>query len=125
MSQADITRQSAAGETLESSDFAQLLNKEFKPKTDKAKEAIAGAVRTLAEQALQNVSMVSDDVLKSIESLIAASDRKLTEQVTLVLHNDEFQKLEGAWRGLHHLVTHTETDEFLKIRVMNISKKEL
>jgi len=125
MSQADITRQSAAGETLESSDFAQLLNKEFKPKTDKAKEAIEGAVRTLAEQALQNVSMVSDDVLKSIESIIAEIDRKLTEQVNLVLHNDEFQKLEGAWRGLHHLVTHTETDEFLKIRVMNISKKEL
>lgn len=125
MSQADITRQSAAGETLESSDFAQLLNKEFKPKTDKAKEAIEGAVRTLAEQALQNVSMVSDDVLKSIESIIAEIDRKLTEQVNLVLHNDEFQKLEGAWRGLHHLVTHTETDEFLKIRVLNISKKEL
>lgn len=98
MSQADITRQSAAGETLESSDFAQLLNKEFKPKTDKAKEAIEGAVRTLAEQALQNVSMVSDDVLKSIESIIAEIDRKLTEQVNLVLHNDEFQKLEGAWR---------------------------
>jgi type VI secretion system protein ImpC len=33
--------------------------------------------------------------------------------------------LEVAWRGLHHLVTHTETDEMLKLRVLNISKKDL
>jgi type VI secretion system protein ImpC len=41
------------------------------------------------------------------------------------MHNEEFQKLEGAWRGLHHLVNNTESDEMLKIRVMNISKKDL
>jgi len=41
------------------------------------------------------------------------------------MHHEEFQKLEGAWRGLHHLVNNTETDEMLKIRVLNISKKEL
>ena len=33
------------------------------------------------------------------------------------MHTEEFQKLEGAWRGLHHLVNNTETDEMLKIRV--------
>jgi type VI secretion system protein ImpC len=37
----------------------------------------------------------------------------------------DFQKLESAWRGLHYLVNNTETDEMLKIRVMNISKAEL
>ena len=41
------------------------------------------------------------------------------------MHHDDFQKLEGAWRGLHYLVNNTETDEMLKIRVMNISKKDL
>ena len=49
-------------------------------------------------------------------------DKKLTEQINLILHHDDFQKLEGAWRGLHYLVNNTETDEMLKIRVMNISK---
>ncbi|KRT58538.1 type VI secretion system contractile sheath large subunit, partial [endosymbiont of Ridgeia piscesae] len=39
--------------------------------------------------------------------------------------HEDFQKVEGAWRGLHHLVNNTETDEMLKIRVMNISKKDL
>src|SRR6185503_10189951 len=45
--------------------------------------------------------------------------------VNLILHNAEFQQLEGAWRGLHHLVNNTETDEMLKIRVLNVSKKDL
>ena len=52
-------------------------------------------------------------------------DQKLTEQINLILHHEDFQKLEGAWRGLHYLVNNTETDEMLKIRVMNISKKDL
>ncbi len=57
--------------------------------------------------------------------MIAAIDRKLSEQINLIMHHEDFQKLEGAWRGLHYLVNNTETDEMLKIRVMNISKKDL
>jgi type VI secretion system protein ImpC len=44
--------------------------------------------------------------------------------VNLILHHPDFQALEAAWRGLHYLVNNTETDEMLKIRVLNISKKE-
>jgi type VI secretion system protein ImpC len=43
----------------------------------------------------------------------------------MVLHHQDFQKLEGAWRGLQYLVSNTETDESLKIRVLNISKKDM
>ncbi len=107
------------------SDFSSLLQKEFRPKSDQAKEAVEGAVRTLAEQALANTNLVSDDALKTIEAMIAAIDAKLTEQVNLVLHHPDFQALESAWRGLHFLVNNTETDETLKIRVLNISKKDL
>ena len=57
--------------------------------------------------------------------MIAAIDQKLTEQVNRILHNAEFQKLEGAWRGLHYMVNNTESDVHLKIRVMDISKQEL
>jgi len=113
------------GQVAEVSEFQSLLNKSFKPKTDQAKSAIASAVTTLAEQALKNTTLISDDVLKSIRSMIAAIDKKLTEQVNLILHHDDFQKLEGAWRGLHHLVSRTETDTMLKIRVFNVSKTDL
>ena len=111
--------------TLEANEFEFLLKKEFKPKTDEAKEAVERAVRTLAEQALAQTTLIGADVTKSIEAIIAQIDKKLTEQINLILHQAEFQKLEGAWRGLHYLVNNTETDEMLKIRFMDISKQDL
>jgi type VI secretion system protein ImpC len=114
-----------AAEQLEVTDFDALLRKEFRPKTDEAKDAVERAVRTLAEQALAETRLISADVVQSIEAMIAALDRKLTEQINLILHHEDFQKLEGAWRGLHYLVSNTETDEMLKIRFMNIGKSEL
>jgi len=114
-----------ASVNFEGSDLASLLNKEFKPKTEEARSAVELAVQTLAQQALAQTQLISGDTVKSIESMIAAIDRKLSEQINQILHHADFQKLEGAWRGLHHLVNNTETDEQLKIRVMNISKAEL
>ena len=111
--------------TLEMSDFSSLLQKEFKPKSDRAKEAVESAVKTLAQQALEGTSVISDDAVKSIQAIIAAIDQKLTQQVNTILHHEDFQALEGSWRGLHYLVNNTETDEMLKIRVLNISKKDL
>jgi len=119
------TLQTGQTGTLETSDFSALLNKEFKPKSERAEEAVKSAVSTLAEFVLQGVTTVSDDAIKSIESIIGELDRKLTEQVNLIIHHEEFQQLEGAWRGLSYMVNNTETDEMLKIRVLNISKKEL
>jgi len=109
----------------EGGDLDALLQKEFRPKTDEAKEAVEKAVRTLAEQALVQTQLISADVVQSITAMIAALDRKLSEQINVILHHPDFQKLEGAWRGLHYLVNNTETDEMLKIRVLNISKTEL
>src|SRR5262252_9653227 len=100
--------QAEAG-TVEATDLDSLLKKEFKPKTDEAKEAVERAVRTLAEQALSQTKLISTDVVKSIEAIIAQLDKKLTEQINLILHHDDFQKLEGGWRGLHYLVSNTET----------------
>jgi len=117
--------QEAEAGTMEVSEFASLLDQEFKPKNDRAKEAVEDAVKTLAQTALEGVATISDDVFQTIQSMIAALDQKLSEQINLIIHNAEYQQLEGAWRGLHYLVNNTETDEMLKIRVMNISKKEL
>ncbi len=82
-------------------------------------------MQTLAEQALTQSITISDDAYKSIAAIIAQIDRKLSEQINLILHHDDYQALESAWRGLNHLVSNTETDEHLKIRVMDVSKAEL
>jgi type VI secretion system protein ImpC len=118
------TQAAGATGTVELNEFESLLKKEFKPKSDSAKSAISTAVQTLAEQALAGTKLISGDAIKTIEGIIAEIDRKLSEQINLILHHEDFQALEGSWRGLHHMVSNTETDETLKIRVMNISKKD-
>ena len=117
--------QAAATHVAETSEFSNLLSKEFKPKTEQARDAVTQAVQTLAQQALASASVISSDAYQTVEAIIAELDRKLSEQINVIIHNPQFQQLEGAWRGLHHLVNNTEVDEQLKIRVMNISKKEL
>ncbi len=107
------------------SEFESMLTQEFKPRSDERKTAVEAAVRTLATQALSQAKLVSGDSVRAIEAIIAEIDKKLSEQVNLILHHEDFKALEGSWRGLHHLVFNTETDETLKIRVMNISKKDL
>src|SRR2546425_5843761 len=115
----------AGGTTAELSEFESLINKEFKPKTPDAKSAVATAVKTLAEQALSATALVSDDAVRTIQSIIAAIDQKLSEQINLIMHHEDFKALEGTWRGMKHLVSNTETDETLKIRVLNVSKNEV
>lgn len=116
----------APAATAEASEFDSLLQKEFKVQKDSAKQsAVKTAVQTLAQQALSASALVSDDAIKSIEAIIAELDKKLSEQISKIIHHEDFKSLEGTWRGLYHLVSNTETDETLKIRVINISKKEV
>jgi hypothetical protein len=76
-----------AGVTFEGSDLASLLQKEFKPKSDEAKSAVEQAVQTLAQQALSQTQLIGSDVVKSIEAMIAAIDKKLSEQINQILHH--------------------------------------
>ena len=121
------TEKQAAAEaiTQDEGEFASLLQKKFKPQSKQAGEEVAQAVRTLAQQALEKSTLIGNDVVESVNAMIAEIDKKLSQQINAIIHNPEFQALEGAWRGLHHLVNNTETDEMLKIKVMNISKKDL
>lgn len=125
MSQAAEKQAAETTTTVEPSAFEQLLHKEFKPKSDHVRQEVENAVKTLAGQALANTQLISDDTVKTVRGMIAELDRKLTEQINQIMHHEEFQKLEGSWRGLHHLVNNTETDSQLKIRVLNVSKRDL
>jgi type VI secretion system protein ImpC len=125
MTPKEQAQESPQGGAMEAGQLDSLLDKNFKPKSDSQKAAIKSAVNTLASTALLNASLISDDAVKSIESMVAEIDKRLSSQLDVIMHNEAFQELEGAWRGLHYLVSNSETDETLKIRVMNISKKDL
>jgi type VI secretion system protein ImpC len=125
MAEAKTDKGGQAQETVTVDAFADLLKKEFRPKSDRAKAQIESAVQTLASQVLSDEDLILDDAVNSINAIIAEIDLKLTQQVNLILHHPDFQKLEGAWRGLNYLVQNSPTDKMLKIRFMPVSKQEL
>src|SRR3954469_14291754 len=105
----NLAGQAQAPVVAEADEFSALLKREFKPKSEEANEAVQRAVRTLAQQALSDTSVVSGEASKSIGRIIAEIDKKRTEQINKSLHHEDYKKLESAWRGLHYLVNNTET----------------
>ncbi len=76
-------------------------------------------------QIMEGVMVVSKDTEAMINTRISQIDKLISDQLNEVMHHPEFQKLEGSWRGLNYLVMQSETGERLKLRVMNVSKKDL
>jgi type VI secretion system protein ImpC len=82
-------------------------------------------VKNLVEQALAGTITFDKNLTRTIDKAIAAIDRKMSAQLNAIMHHEKFTKLEGSWRGLHHLVMNSETGTSLKIKVLNMTKKEL
>ncbi len=125
MAEVQQTGKEAQVQTRETEDFAQLLKQSFKPRTERAATEVESAVATLVRQALEDKDVIKDDVLDTIEAMIAKLDEKLSAQMNEILHDETYQQIESAWRGLNYLVMNSETDAQLKIRIMNVSKTEL
>jgi type VI secretion system protein ImpC len=81
--------------------------------------------RQFLDHVVEPGQVVSQDVETNIKRWIGAIDQRLSSQLNEVLHTPEFQKLEATWRGLSYLVHQSETGEYLKIRVLNVTKREL
>lgn len=82
-------------------------------------------VKNLISAAMQGSLVWDKSVTKTIRQAIKQIDEKMSLQLAQIMHNDQFQKLEGSWRGLNHLVMNSETSKQLKLRMLNISKREL
>jgi predicted component of type VI protein secretion system len=106
-------------------ELRDILQRSFRPRSNEAAESVQGAVKTLLNLARKNRVLVHEDVAQTIEQMVAELDKKISAQLTEVMHNPRFQRLEAAWRGLHYLASNTDTNANLKIRVLNISKAEL
>jgi len=105
--------------------FSTLLQKTFRPRTERAASDVENAVTALVSQALADTSLIKEDVIDTVDGMIAELDRKLSAQLNEIMHAPEFQELESAWRGLKYAVFNSETDATLKIKVMNVSKRDL
>lgn len=105
--------------------FQALVEREFRPRNDVARNLVAGAVRTLARQMKATPELRGQDVTQIIRSLMARLDFALSQQLNAIIHTPAFLRLEGTWRGLHYLVNNTQSSPTLKVRLLNVSKAEL
>jgi type VI secretion system protein ImpC len=84
-----------------------------------------GLVRRFVEEVLQGAMTVGSDTEAMISQRIAEIDRLVSAQVAEIMHHPPFQRLEASWRGLRYLLSQSETGANLKIKVLNVSRKEL
>ena len=103
----------------------QIIDTGIKARDDSGRERGEQLIKNLVEQLIDPAMVVSKSVTKTINQRIASIDALLSRQLDEVIHAPEFQKLEASWRGLKKLVMGTETSETLKVRVFNVSKKDL
>ncbi len=119
--QAAAPAPAAAAEAAEASLLDQVLTATKQTERSRAEELI----KTVVDQSLLGIVTFDKNVTKTINAAIKAIDEKLSTQLSAVMHHPDFQKLEGTWRGLNYLVMNSETSAALKIKVLNVSKREL
>src|ERR1035441_8151994 len=90
-----------------------------------AQERGKDMVKEFVNQVLEGHMTLTRDAEATIGARIAEIDRMVSLQLNEVLHHPSFQKLEATWRGIKHLLDESETNDMLKIKLMNVSKKDL
>jgi type VI secretion system protein ImpC len=82
-------------------------------------------VKNLVEQSLAGTITFDKNLTRTIDKAIKSIDEKMSKQLAAIMHHEKFTKLEGSWRGLNHLVMNSNTGAGLKIKVLNMTKREL
>jgi type VI secretion system protein ImpC len=90
-----------------------------------AQERGKDMVKEFVSQVLEGKMTLSRDSEATIGLRIAEIDKLISLQLNEVLHHPAFQKLEATWTGIRHLVLKSETSDQLKIKLLNVSKKDL
>ncbi len=121
MSEEQQAAEAGAAEGEEVSLLDQMVSATKQTEPDRAQDLL----KTLTEEALAGTVTYSKNLTQTFSQAVAAIDAKLSEQLNAIMHHEKFQKLEGSWRGLHHLVMNSETGTSLKIKVLNASKRDL
>ncbi len=103
----------------------QILTEGRMARDDFQKERAKDMIGEFVSQVMTGQLTMSKNMDVAINARIAEIDRLITAQMNEIMHHEDFQKLEGSWRGLNHLVKESETNTQLKIRVMTVTKKDL
>lgn len=125
MSEVQQANPSAATTTTEASLLDQIVEQGRFGEEPASQQRGKDLIKEFLGQVLQGEVTISRDAEAMINARIAQIDHLVSLQLNEVMHHASFQKLEGSWRGLRYLLDSSETSTMLKIRVINVSKKEL
>jgi type VI secretion system protein ImpC len=125
MADAQKAAPQASEQVLEKGLLDQIVEEGRLGKDEDAKERGKDLVKEFVAQVLEGSMTVTKDAETMINQRIAQIDHLLSIQVNEILHHPTFQKLEASWRGLKYLLDQSETNDKLKIKVLNVSKREL
>jgi type VI secretion system protein ImpC len=103
----------------------EMLATGIKPRDEAGRTYGQELIKNLVEQLLDPGMVTAKGVTRTVNARIAAIDALISRQLNEIMHHEEFQRLEASWRGLNQLVMGSETGETLKVRVLNMSKKEM
>jgi type VI secretion system protein ImpC len=109
----------------EASLLEQIVDQGRFGKEGAARERGRNMIKEFVSQFLEGEMTVSRDAEAMINARIAQIDHLISLQLNEVLHHPTFQKLESSWRGIKYLIDQSECSSQLKIRVLNVSKKDL
>lgn len=116
----------AAGAAVETSGLLDQIVAESRVAKSETEHARArDLIGELVAQVMGQTLVVSDNLGAAIDARVAELDRLLSDQVSAIMHAQEFQKLESSWRGLEYLTRQSVTSPMLKIKVLNATKKDL
>lgn len=120
-----VQAEAAAGAVEEVSLLDKIIDEGRLARAESQKSYAKDLLGEFVGQVMEGTMTISKDTEAMINARIAAIDQLISNQLNEIMHHPDFQKLEGSWRGLQYLVDKSETGERLKIRVMNVSKKDL
>ena len=126
MSSTESENQAAGAQTVESESLLDQIMQEtrYAPNQEGYDVARQGVAAFIAE--LLKPNRGAEKVQAGmVDQMISEIDRKLSVQVDAILHNEDVQKLESAWRGLKFLVDRTDFRQNIKIELLNVSKDQL
>src|SRR5438093_6127665 len=118
-------QQQAAAETTDASLLDQIVERGRFGGEAPARERGQDMIKQFVSEVLAGTITMGRDTEAMLNARIAQLDRLISGQVNEVVHHPEFQKLEGTWRGLRYLLSNSETSETLKVKILNVSKKDL
>ena len=94
--------------------------------TQAAKEAMDAAIVDRDEQQGAVDKLIGGiNIAGEVTRNVSNRDRIISRQLNHIIHHPDFQALEASWMGLFHLVMNTETNNKLKLRLLNASYDEL